>query len=203
MRMKSVLKWMSIGAACLTGSFAAASQDAEGGLSSDPDEISIPDGRSVISVLQIGQDNIANIGQINPDSAAYANFGQIQQSGSGNSATINQEAVASGLAGTTNISLISQDGFGNVAEIDQTGADNFAEIDQQGNDNYGDILQNGVGLQAVLEQNGENLDYSITQTGCAISGGCPPIIVRQSTGATATGGTSSSVTVTTVTGGGS
>ena len=201
MRMKIILNWVGVvAAACFTGGLTAGAQTTTG--DGGADETSAFEGRSIISVLQVGEGNVANISQINPDSEAYANFGQIQQRGTTNTATINQEAVASGLAGTSNISLVAQDGFGNLASINQTGADNFAEIDQRGNENIGDILQEGVGLNAVIEQNGDGLDYAINQTGCAISGGCPPIIVRQSSAAAVTGQTSSTITVTT-TGGGS
>lgn len=126
-----------------------------------------------------GDGNEAVVRQANDFGDGFFNDGRIRQLGDGNIALLTQEIDPRGLLAGGNAAEIDQQGNDHLARIEQFGADNRAEIDQRGEGNLAVITQNGDGLQAVLEQDGVGLNYEIHQTGCALAGGCAPVIVRQ------------------------
>lgn len=127
-----------------------------------------------------GADNSFQVEQINAFSDAYQNYGVVLQSGSANSASLEQTVQAYDSLGGINTAIINQTGNGNTATIEQTGSENFAAVTQTGDGNEGTLLQNGVGLSAELNQIGSNLPgYTITQD--CIAASCDQnIIVNQS-----------------------
>jgi hypothetical protein len=98
----------------------------------------------------------------------------LQQSGSANSATIEQQAILG--ASHTNSVSIQQSGMNSCIDILQQGQQNNAAIIQSGNDDKIIASQNGAGLGLQISQYGNNSSVGATQFG---TGGGIVISVRQ------------------------
>jgi hypothetical protein len=118
------------------------------------------------------------------------NYQTTYQNGSNNQATIEQSAVAAGLASPgLNVSVVEQHGDGNQTDITQTGNALNANVNQDGNDNTATITQSGTGRSAKVVQSGEGLEAKVEQSGngpgvdifqSGVGGpGNGPIVVRQ------------------------
>ncbi|MEM6410527.1 MAG: hypothetical protein AAF683_03220 [Pseudomonadota bacterium] len=135
-----------------------------------------------------GDSNALFIDQINPLSDAYRNYASVTQDGAGNIASVGQTVAAFGDPGT-NSATLEQYGSGNDGTISQSGSSNVASLIQDGDNLVGAITQDGAGHNVELTQTGEGLDaLSITQSNCALAGGCPALRVEQTAGATIFGG---------------
>ena len=123
-----------------------------------------------------------------------ANVSIVTQTGSGNSASVSQQAYLAGGGrgqdnkgqedreraletglirnwakiyqnGYLNDATISQSGTDNAAEVDQTGSINTAKIDQTGSGHEAKIEQDGTGHRADIQQFGLGREFDIVQTG--------------------------------------
>jgi minor curlin subunit len=117
----------------------------------------------------------ADIAQIE---GALGGIASVTQRGNGNSATVDQRAVASGLLDMPNNALITQFGDENSALISQEGSGNSAAIAQDGSHNQGAILQQHSGGNAELQQSGNGLSIKIEQFGAGMPGGAPMQIIQ-------------------------
>lgn len=106
------------------------------------------------------------------------NVSVILQTGQGNTASVEQSAVAHGYHGLDlpNRASIIQDGTDHRAEVRQNGSDNEAAISQFGTANRAEIGQFGTHLGAAVEQMGNNRSVEINQYG---QGSGRPVTVRQ------------------------
>jgi minor curlin subunit len=117
----------------------------------------------------------ADIAQIE---GTLGGIASVTQQGNGNSAAINQRAVASGMLDMQNNALITQFGDENSAQISQEGSGNSAAITQEGSHNQGVILQQHFGGNAELQQSGNGLSIKIEQFGAGMPGGAPIQIIQ-------------------------
>lgn len=105
------------------------------------------------------------------------NYQSTYQAGNNNQTTIEQWAVASGLASPgSNISIVTQEGDDNQTGIHQDGNALEATVGQNGNANTVNVEQSGVGLAAKIEQSGNTHEVKVFQTG---EGSGVPISVQQ------------------------
>jgi len=126
-----------------------------------------------------GQSNSLFIDQINPESDAYRNYATAVQNGTGHIASINQTVAAYEASGA-NTATMYQEGTGHIGTIIQMGTENQAALSQLGDHNVGAIIQDGSGNSMELIQNGSGLDaIHVTQSDCAMSGGCPTLRIEQ------------------------
>jgi hypothetical protein len=105
------------------------------------------------------------------------NYQATRQTGSNNTATVVQSAVAAGLVPNgTNIAIVAQEGTGNDADVRQKGDSLQGVIEQRGDANAASIDQSGAGLSARIGQFGDGGGAQIFQSGV---GNGLPVIVRQ------------------------
>jgi Curlin associated repeat len=109
---------------------------------------------------------------------ALGGVASVTQHGNGNTAAIDQRAVASGLADLTNNAVITQFGNENSALISQEGSANSADIAQDGSHNQGAILQQHSGGNAELQQSGNGLSITIEQFGAGTPGSAPIQVIQ-------------------------
>ena len=102
----------------------------------------------------------------------------VTQHGNGNSAAVDQRAVASGMVDLQNNALITQFGNENSALISQEGSANSAAIAQEGSHNQGAILQQHSGGNAELQQSGNGLSIKIEQFGAGVPGSAPIQVIQ-------------------------
>lgn len=143
------------------------------------------------TVIQLGDDNIADLSQENPQdqsgNSAFVKQGTIDGC-IGCIATINQN-------GSGNFVGVLQDGEDNETTVNQNtgGDDNFALVGQSGNNNQATFNQEGGGNTALSAQLGDNNAFvvnqlnddnfiSVNQFGGAGSGPGGPITVTQEGG---------------------
>jgi hypothetical protein len=115
-------------------------------------------------IIQIGDDNTAEVDQTAADSDSHAT---IRQSGDSNAAVIRQ-------AGRGGFAELLQSGDGHFAQADQSGASSLlaaqtgaghdASVSQAGV-NAAFIAQQGVGNEVTLVQNGDDNDAVLAQNG--------------------------------------
>lgn len=87
-----------------------------------------------------------------PALSTLQNAATLLQSGTGNTARIDQQS----LANTGNQAYVEQVGVANALGLVQTGSGNVATVGQSGAGNQADLTQNGQGNASTLTQQGNN-----------------------------------------------
>lgn len=137
----------------------------------------------------LDRDDAADIEQIgrNDDGHTPTDKSVIRQSGNGNTASIEQQAILGSHVGS--FAEISQHGSNNKAGIDQSGKNdaalivqygdhNAATINQPGNNAASAVVQTGNNLGVQIDQSGHGGGIGVTQFGVGAPG-APPITIRQ------------------------
>lgn len=87
-----------------------------------------------------------------PSLSSLQNAATLLQSGTSNTARIDQQSLASG----GNQAYVEQVGAVNILGLVQTGSGNMATVGQSGAGNQADLTQNGQGNASALTQQGNN-----------------------------------------------